>query len=204
MIPTILEDGYVYWLIEDQAAPGYTLDEGGKIAAVFVPDHTGYSGYQEIRHTYQSGRNEKIAVIVNQHSDGRGLENYHFQVALNKWLEVTKDNYILLGGTKFQLWLLNPVNNEKLMPIDVVETGLESDNNHKTGYALSKIIRLDELSNQIKAMGKNPKDFLQYNTEGEPVKLSLGLEEIYAPSKVTLDSTLHVLEVTVPINEGLY
>ncbi|MDW2800467.1 doubled motif LPXTG anchor domain-containing protein [Clostridium boliviensis] len=199
---TILDDGYVYWLVEDKAAPGYTLDEGGKIAAVFVPDNSGYRGYNEIRHPYQSGRNEKIAVIVNQHSNGgTGLENYHFQVALNKWLEITKDNYTLLGGAKFKLWLLNPVNNEKLLPIDVVETGLESDSIHKTGYALTKIIRLDELSDQITTMGKNPKDFLQYNTEGEPVKLSLGLEEIYAPSKVNLDSTLHVLEVTVPINK---
>lgn len=198
---TILDDGYVYWLIEDKAAPGYTLDEGGKIAAVFVPDHSGYSGYKEIRHPYQSGRNEKIAVIVNQHSNGgTGLENYHFQVALNKWLEITKNNYTLLGGVKFRLWLLDPANSEKLLPIDVVETGLESDSIHKTGYALSKIIRLDELSNQITAMGKNPRDFLTYNTEGEPVKLSVGLEEIYAPSKVTLDSTLHILEVTVPIN----
>ena len=199
---TILDDGYVYWLVEDQAAPGYVLEEGGKIAAVFVPDHWGYSGYDEIRHSYQSGRNEKVAVITNQHSGGgTGLENYHFQVALNKWLETAEKQYSLLGGAKFQIWLLDPENNEKLLPIDVVETGLESDGTHKTGYALSKTIRLDEVSNKLTELGKNPKDILQYNTEGDPVKLVLGLEEIYAPSKVTMDATLHVLNVTVPISK---
>ncbi|MFW6680136.1 doubled motif LPXTG anchor domain-containing protein [Lacrimispora sp. AGF001] len=199
---TILDDGYVYWLVEDQAAPGYLLEEGGKIAAVFVPDHWEYSGYDEIRHSYQSGRNEKIAVITNQHSGGgTGLENYHFQVALNKWLETADKQYSLLGGAKFQIWLLNPENNEKLLPIDVVETGLESDGTHKTGYALSKIIRLDEISNKLTKLGKNPKDILQYNTDGKPVTLVLGLEEIYAPSKVTMDATLHVLNVTVPISK---
>lgn len=198
----ILEDGYVYWLVEDQAAPGYLLEEGGKIAAIFVPDQSGYSGYDNIRHTYQSGRNEKIAVITNQHSGGgTGLENYHFQVALNKWVEIADKQYSLLGGAKFQIWLLDPKNNEKLLPIDVMETGLESDGTNKTGYALSKIIRLDEVSKKLTEAGKNPNDILQYNTEGDPVKLFLGLEEIYAPSKVTLDATLHVLNVTVPINK---
>ncbi|MBE5980298.1 MAG: doubled motif LPXTG anchor domain-containing protein [Paenibacillaceae bacterium] len=198
----ILEDGYVYWLVEDQAAPGYLLEEGGKIAAIFVPDQSGYSGYDNIRLTYQSGRNEKIAVITNKHSGGgTGLENYHFQVALNKWLETADKQYSLLGGAKFQIWLLDPENNEKLLPIDVVETGLESDGTNKTGYALSKIIRLDEVSKKLTEAGKNPNDILQYNTEGDPVKLVLGLEEIYAPSKVTLDATLHVLNVTVPINK---
>ena len=200
----ILDDGYVYWLVEDEAAPGYLLEEGGKIAAVFVPSNSGYSGYDDIRHTYHTERNEKIAVITNQHSNGgTGLENYHFQVALNKWLkdDSTGKEPTLLGGAKFQIWLLNPDNNEKLMPIDVVETGLESDGTYKTGYALSKTIRLDELSNKITAMGKDPKDILQYNAEGDPVNLLLGLEEIYAPSKVTIDTTLHLLNVTVPINK---
>ncbi len=106
---TILDDGYVYWLVEDQAAPGYLLEEGGKIAAVFVPDHWEYSGYDEIRHSYQSGRNEKDSSHYNQHSGGgTGLENYHFQVALNKWLETAEKQYSLLGGAKFQIWLLNP------------------------------------------------------------------------------------------------
>lgn len=199
---TILDDGYVYWLVEDQAAPGYLLEEGGKIAAVFVPEQSDYSGYVEIRHSYQSGRNEKIAVITNQHSGGgTGLENYHFQVALNKWLETDEKQYSLLGGAKFQIWLLDPDNNEKLLPIDVVETGLESDGTHKTGYALSKTIRLDEISNKLTELGKDPKDIIQYNTKGDPVKLVLGLEEVYAPSKVTMDATLHVLNVTVPISK---
>ncbi len=61
-------------------------------------------------------------------------------------------------------------NNEKLLPIDVVETGLESDGTHKTGYALSKIIRLDELSNKLTELGKNPKDILQYNTDGKRLR----------------------------------
>lgn len=196
---SILEYGYVYWLKEDKAAPGYSLDEKGEIAAVFVPEDFEYSGYKNIQHSYKRGRNEHIAEITNKHSNGSGLENYHFQVALSKWLkdEGTEKEPTLLGGVKFKLWLLDPKNNEKFLPIDIMETGLESDDNNRTGYALSKTIRLDELSDIISKENKNPDDFIQNDKEGEVIKLSLGLEEIYAPSKIVMDTELHLLQVEV-------
>ena len=196
---SILEYGYVYWLKEVKAAPGYTLDENGEIVAVFVPYDSEFSVNDGIYHSYKEGRNEQIATITNKHSNGTGLENYHFQVALSKWLkdESTKKEPTLLGGVKFKLWLLDPKNNEKVLPIDVMETGLESDDNHKTGYALSKTIRLDELSNIISKENKKLEDYIQYDEKGEVINLSLGLEEIYAPSKIVMDTELHLLEVKI-------
>ncbi|WP_124067234.1 doubled motif LPXTG anchor domain-containing protein [Clostridium sp. E02] len=198
---SILEGGRLYWLVEDEAAPGYTLPKGRNIQAVFVPEGGSYHGMEEIVHTYKSGRNEKIAIIKNQHApDGSGLFHYHFQIALNKWLNHIDETIepTLLGGVKFKIWLLHPETKEKLFPVDVVETGLESDNTHKTGYALSKIIRMDELSKQLEEQHLDPKEILFFEKEGEPVKALFGLEEIETPSKVVLNPTLHILSVAIP------
>jgi uncharacterized surface anchored protein len=204
----ILETGKVYWLVEEEAAPGYQLPGGRQIVAVFAPKDSGYSGYNGMLHLYDNGRNEQIAVVKNQHGDGLGgLDAYYFQIALNKWLKddgKPNEKPTLLGGAKFQIWLLDPDSKEKLLPVEVVETGLESDSENKTGYALSKMIRIGELEAALESKGydKNRIDRI-LKLENENVKALFGLEEVYAPSKIQMDPTLHYLEVTIPKNKDI-
>ncbi len=196
----ILEAGKVYWLVEDEAADGYILPSGRQIVAVFVPSAGGYTGQENILHPYENGRNNRIAEIVNIHGDPHGLARYHFQIALNKWLkdESTGKEPTLLGGAKFRIWLVDPVTREKLLSVDEVETGLESDDTYKTGYGLSKVIKLAVLSQQITEKNLNPEKILDIDSEKNLVKATFALEEISAPSKVNLDSALHYLNVTIP------
>lgn len=202
----ILETGKVYWLVEEEAAPGYQLPGGRQIVAVFAPKDSGYSGYHELLHLYENGRNEQIAVVKNKHGDGMGgLDAYYFQIALNKWLKDAGKPSVeptLLGGAKFQIWLLDPDSKEKLLPVEVVETGLESDSESKTGYALSKMIRMGKLEAELESKGYD-KDSISriLKLENENVKVLFGLEEVYAPSKIQMDSTLHYLEVSIPKNK---
>jgi uncharacterized surface anchored protein len=202
----ILETGKVYWLVEEEAAPGYQLPGGRQITAVFAPKDSGYSGYNEILHLYENGRNEQIAVVKNQHGEGPGgLDAYYFQIALNKWLkDVSKPNAepTLLGGAKFQIWLLDPDSKEKLLPVEVVESGLESDSENKTGYALSKMINLGKLEAELESKGFDKESIERIlKLENDKVKALFGLEEVYAPSKIQMDPTLHYLEVTIPKNQ---
>ncbi len=196
----ILETGKVYWLVEDEAARGYTLPDGRQIVAVFAPKDSGYTGCNEILHPYENGRNEQIAVVKNHHGEGpKGLYAYYFQIALNKWLRDTSTNAepTLLGGARFQIWLVNPETKEKLLPIEVVETGLESDQTHKTGYALSQMINLGSLDEKLKGMGLDTDSIIELDESKGEAKALFALEEIYAPSKVQLDPTIHYLEATV-------
>lgn len=196
---TILEAGKVYWLVEDEPAPGYLLPEGRQIVAVFAPKDSGYTGYNDILHLYKNGRNDQIAVVKNHHGEGPGgLYAYHFQIALNKWLRAANTEPTLLGGVKFQIWLVDPVTKEKLIPIEVVETGLESDQSHKTGYALSQMINMGKLQEKLVIMGLNADEIIKLDEINKEVKASFALEEISAPSKVQLDPALHYLDVTVP------
>lgn len=201
----ILETGKVYWLVEEEAAPGYTLPEGRQIVAVFAPEDSGYSDYNGILHLYKNGRNEEIAVVKNHHGEGPGgLSAYYFQIALNKWLRddtETNTDPTLLGGARFQIWLVDPVTKEKLLPIEVVETGLESDDNHKTGYALSQMINMGKLETELENKGLDPEKILTFDESKKQVKAVFALEEIYAPAKVQMDPALHYLEVEVPENE---
>jgi uncharacterized surface anchored protein len=204
----ILETGKVYWLVEDEAAPGYQLPGGRQIVAVFAPKDSGYSGYNDMLHLYENGRNEQIAVVKNQHGDGPGgLDAYYFQIALNKWLkDAGKPNAepTLLGGAKFQIWLLDPDSKEKLLPVEVVETGLESDSENKTGYALSKMISMGKLKAELESKGYNETSIDRIlKLENEEVKVLFGLEEVYAPSKIQMDTTLHYLKVTIPKNKDI-
>lgn len=196
----ILEAGKVYWLVEDEAAVGYVLPNGPQIVGVFVPKDGGYQGWEAIRHTYENGRNNRIAKITNIHGDGPGgLSRYHFQIALNKWLkdETKTGEPTLLGGAKFQIWLLDPETKEKLIPVDVIETGLESDGAYKTGYGLSKIINFDTLKKKLEEQNLYRDDLFKVNEEKHQLQAEFALEEIYAPSKVRLDPTLHYLTATV-------
>lgn len=197
---TILEAGKVYWLVEDEAAVGYVLPDGPQIVAVFVPKDGDYKGWESIRHTYENGRNNRIAEILNTHGEEPGgLARYHFQIALNKWLEdeaKTKEP-TLLGGVKFQIWLLDPVTKEKLIPVDVIETGLESDGAYKTGYGLSKIINFDDLKKKLEEKNLYREEIFNVDEKKHQLKAEFALEEIYAPSKVRLDPALHYLSVTV-------
>ena len=199
----ILEAGKVYWLVEEKPAEGYILPEGPVICVVFVPENQGYTGKEGIQHPYINGRDKKIVEIKNIHGKGSdGLSRYHFQIALNKWLkeEGAQNNLTLLGGVRFRIWLLNPVTKEKLFAVDEVETGLESDSNHKTGYGITRIIRFQELEEQIKANGWNPEDILDIDLAKNQVKATFALEEIKTPSKVNLNPELHELSVTVPMD----
>ncbi|WP_077612821.1 doubled motif LPXTG anchor domain-containing protein [Clostridium sp. Marseille-P2415] len=201
----ILETGKVYWLVEEEAAPGYKLPGGRQIVAVFAPENSGYKDYKGMLHLYKSGRNEKIAVVKNQHGeDPGGLSAYYFQIALNKWLgDDTKPNAepTLLGGAKFRIWLVDPETKEKLLPIEVVETGLESDDHYKTGYALSQMINMGKLKTELENKGLDPEKVLKLDEGREQVKAVFALEEVYAPSKVQMDTTLHYLEAAVPKNK---
>ena len=202
----ILETGKVYWLVEEEAAPGYQLPGGRQIVAVFAPKDSGYTGYNEMLHLYENGRNEQIAVVKNQHGDGLGgLDAYYFQIALNKWLkDGSKQNAepTLLGGAKFQIWLLDPDSKAKLLPVQVVETGLESDSENKTGYALSRMINMGKLKAELESKGFDKKSIERIlKLENDNVKALFGLEEVYAPSKVQMEPTLHYLEVTIPKNQ---
>ena len=197
----ILEAGKVYWLVEDEAADGYILPSGRQIVAVFAPKDGGYTGQKSIFHPYENGRNDRIAEIVNIHGEGpHGLARYHFQIALNKWLKADSAGTepTLLGGARFRIWLLDPVTKEKLLSVDEVETGLESDQTYKTGYGLSKVIKLDVLSQQLTEKKLDPEQILDIDKEKNLVKATFALEEISAPSKVNLDPTLHYLTVTIP------
>ncbi len=159
-------------------------------------------------HLYENGRNEQIAVVKNQHGAGQGgLDAYYFQIALNKWLKddgKPNEKPTLLGGAKFQIWLLDPDSKEKLLPVEVVETGLESDSENKTGYALSKMIRMGELEAALESKGYDKNSIERIlKLENENVKALFGLEEVYAPSKIQMDPTLHYLEVTIPKNKDI-
>lgn len=204
----ILEPGKVYWLVEDEAAPGYELT-GRKITAVFVPE-AGYSYGDDSGvdvKVYQNGRNEKIATIENKHGSGQGgLDAYHFQIELNKWLKDESDPFkqpTLLGGAKFKIWLIDPDTNNQLLEVDVVETGLESYGEYNTGYALSKIINLGTLSRRLEEeMGLNQTQIDSiFKIDGNMRAAVFALEEIYAPSKVVMDQTLHYLTVKIPENQ---
>ena len=204
---TILETGKVYWLVEDEPAPGYLLPGGRQIVAVFVPKDSGYTGYDEMLHGYGNGRNEQITVVKNQHGTGPGgLDAYYFQIKLNKWLKNPAEpdaEPTLLGGAKFQIWLLDPDSKANLLPIEVVETGLESDENNKTGYALSKMINIGKLKEAL--ADKRPEvdaDRIFKVENNNVVKALFGLEEVYAPSKVQMDPTLHYLEAEIPKSEN--
>jgi uncharacterized surface anchored protein len=197
---SILEAGKVYWLVENEPAVGYVLPNGPQIVAVFVPKAGDYKGWESIRHPYENGRNNRIAEIKNTHGEGPGgLARYHFQIALNKWLkdETSGAQPTLLGGAKFQIWLLDPVTKEKLIAVDVIETGLESDGTYKTGYGLSKIINFDDLKQKLEEKNLYREDLFKLNEEKHQLQAEFALEEIYAPSKVRLDPTLHQLSVTV-------
>ncbi|ADL06780.1 doubled motif LPXTG anchor domain-containing protein [Lacrimispora saccharolytica] len=202
----ILETGKVYWLVEEEAAPGYQLPGGRQIVAVFVPEESGYTGYGDMLHPYKSGRKEEITVVKNQHGDGPGgLDAYYFQIKLNKWLKDAvrpTAEPTLLGGAKFQIWLLDPDSEEKLLPVEVVETGLESDNDNKTGYALSKMINMGKLKESLAGKGFEEASINRIlKLENENVTALFGLEEVYAPSKVQMDPALHVLKATIPRNQ---
>ena len=204
----ILETGKVYWLVEEEAAPGYLLPGGRQIVAVFIPENSGYSGYDDMLHEYKNGRNKQITVVKNQHGNGPGgLDAYYFQIKLNKWLKNSAEpdaEPTLLGGAKFQIWLLDPDNKAKLLPIEVVETGLESDDSNKTGYALSKMINMGKLKEGLenKGLGDDVNRILKIENDNV-VKALFGLEEVYAPSKVQMDPTVHYLEAEIPKNQDL-
>jgi len=202
----VLEPGKVYWLVEEAPAPGYQLPGGPQIVAVFVPKGSGHTGYDGMLHEYENGRSKEPVVVKNQHGDGPGgYDAYYFQIKLNKWLKDAlkpSEEPTLLGGAKFQIWLLEPDSKEKLLPIEVVETGLESDDSNKTGYALSKMINMGKLKDALenKGLGDEVNRILKVENDNV-VKALFGLEEVYAPSKVQMDPTLHYLEAEIPKNQ---
>jgi len=88
--------------------------------------------------------------------------------------------------------------------VEVVETGLESDSENKTGYALSKMISMGKLKAELESKGYNETSIDRIlKLENEEVKVLFGLEEVYAPSKIQMDTTLHYLKVTIPKNKDI-
>lgn len=196
----ILESGYVYWLVEYQAAPKYEL--GGFAITPFVPGDgftvDGAASNQPVPYT-ENGVTE--AVITNSHktgSGGTGEGDYIAQLKLNKWLQETGKT-TALGGVTYELWLSN-ADNKKIELVDRITTGLNSREGLLTGEALSKSIDLRALRE------KYPEEVSLFTPEassGQEFYMSAKfvLQEISAPSKIVIDPTLHPVEIVAYENK---
>lgn len=216
----ILEPGYIYWLVETEAAPSYYLDEGVPwIVAVWAPqdsgctiDPSGGVNHLDINY-YADGKQDEVKV-TNKHRDpGTGVVYNRFKVMLNKWLETGTDpvTYKPLGNAKFELWLTAPgEGGEKILLLDTLVTGLENSgdpSDPKTGYALSRLLYMHEIETQLRGLGYEPEDIITTAANGDKTATFL-LVEVDAPAKIEMDPDPHYFEMTITaerdVSEAVY
>ncbi len=170
-----VEMGYVYVLVETQAAPGYTLPNPA-VVGIFYPDQVNgtaftATGSTEAQHekydaVWGGTYPEEYEYVENPHAEGSGTD-YFANVKFNKWSAEFEDvtnpeEYEPLGGAKFNLYLLDGEGNrvqydpddpedpleaeDYLLDQDIV-TGLENSGKGDavTANALSKIIDIGAL-----------------------------------------------------------
>lgn len=181
-----LDMGYVYVMVETQAAPGYQLPDPA-IVGIFYPNVVNGETFQpsgmpasgiraeEYDAVWGGSYPETYDYVENPHAVGPGTD-FFADVKFNKWSAAFGDlenpsTYEPLGGATFNLYLLDGNGNrvqydgeDYLLDQDIM-TGLENDgnvNSDSTANALSKIINIGQLNDAEYCDGF----FKQYVTEG--------------------------------------
>ncbi|MDO4278423.1 MAG: SpaA isopeptide-forming pilin-related protein, partial [Lachnoclostridium edouardi] len=170
---TVLEPGYIYWLVETKSASGHEVNPLPKVMGIYSPESS------KTEFTYKNLENGEVEVtqyhsevnrdllLYNDELDGPGKGIYEAQIKLKKFLDhgvsmSEKDRYTLLGGVKYQVWLTTLPEDDEEVPgtgefeeillVDTVETGLESEYPAiMSGFAMTKYINFADLEADLKA-----------------------------------------------------
>ena len=201
------DENVVYWLVETEAAPGYSIIPSEQIILFKYPgtSHKNSSNggaATRVEKYSLNGKDNSPVTIKNKPEEGPGTERFAY-VRLYKWAETeTAGTYKPLGGVEYELHLSNK-DGDILDFIDEMTTGLESDVKNPgsegdsvlTGMAMS--IRLNSLD-YVKYADRETEgtegDIAWYGTDGN-LYVRMVLVETSAPFGYQADGQPHYLIV---------
>lgn len=190
------DENIVYWLVEEEAAPGYEIIPENQIILFRYPDtkwtNSSDKATQEYDYSLNSTAADKPLEIGNKKLNEGGSKRFVY-VRLYKWTEAGENGtFRPLGGVKYALYLADENGNLRGEALDQLTTGLESvigeeSESQLAGAATS--IRLDSA------------DFEKYIQEegniawkeGNKLYVRMALVETSAPQGYQIDGQRHFL-----------